>query len=210
MPGRVQRGDPPAKRLRRGKHRDALPELMRDFRGRCAYSMQHWRLAGGMRAMEIDHFNPRQKKDVIQRYENLLLATRHCNGSKGRNWPNPAELAAGCRFLNPCEEVDYGEVIFEDPNTHLLIGRTPAAIWHIRILDLNAPHLIEERRNRADIGRLLSQGPITIKGSGLNDGDDAILKLVELAKDMIPHIPAPPADRIGTSGAGHPTADYSR
>ena len=32
--------------------------------------------------MEVDHFDPRQKKDVIQNYKNLLLATRHCKGAK--------------------------------------------------------------------------------------------------------------------------------
>ena len=103
---------------------------MRDFQGRCAYSMQHRQRAG---EMEVDHFDPRRKKDLIHAYANLFLASRHTNGKKGDNWPSRTEQAAGCRFLNPCEEMDYGEQIYENPATHRLMGVTPAARWHIRI-----------------------------------------------------------------------------
>lgn len=82
---------------------------MRDFDGRCAYSMQHHERAG---KLEVDHFDPHKKKDLIQRFENLFPASRHCNGKKSDHWPNKTESAAGCRFLNPCEEMDYGEQIF--------------------------------------------------------------------------------------------------
>src|SRR5260370_37031108 len=105
---RVRRGPPPAKPIKRHRYRDAMPELMRYFQSRCAYSMQHRERAGDM---EVDHFAPRRKKDLIQKYANLFLASRHCNGKKGANWPSKAEQAAGCRFLNPCEEMDYGEQI---------------------------------------------------------------------------------------------------
>lgn len=119
---------------------------MRDFGGRCAYSMQHSSRAG---KLEVDHFDPRRKKDLIQEYRNLFPASRHCNGKKSDTWPNKAEAAAGCRFLNPCEEMDYGEQIFEDVATHRLVGTTPAAVWHIRMCGLNADHLVDERRRRA-------------------------------------------------------------
>src|SRR5262245_45937371 len=139
---RIIRGKPPAKPIRRSRYGKVIAELLRDFGDRCAYSMQHKERAG---SMEVDHFDPRRKKDLIQDYNNLFPASRHCNGKKGDNWPHRGELAAGCRFLNPCKEMDYGEQIFEDPISHELIGVTPAAKWHIRICGLNSEKLVVER-----------------------------------------------------------------
>src|SRR3989442_896054 len=121
---RIKRGPPPARKIPRTKIRRALPELVRDFEARCGYSCQHYTRAGGMRCMEVDHFDYREKREVIQRYENLFLATRHCNGAK-RQKPTWKERAAGLRLLNPCEEWDYGPHIVEDPSTHELVGITP-------------------------------------------------------------------------------------
>jgi len=87
---------------------------MLDFEERCAYSMQHTYRAGGATCMEVDHFDPRKKLDEIQKYPNLFLATRHCNGAKRDRWPNNHERKLGVRFLNCCSEVDYGIHIFED------------------------------------------------------------------------------------------------
>jgi hypothetical protein len=112
--------------------------------------------------MEVDHFDPRQKRDIVQDYQNLFLASRHCNIAKGDQWPNKADRALGLRFLNPCKEMDYGEQILEDPNSHKLVGVTPAAIWHIRKLDLNAEHLRREREDRAEIWRDL-RSAMTVK-----------------------------------------------
>src|SRR6266511_1990984 len=103
---RVKRGPPPAKPIRRHRHRDAMPELLRDFGLRCAYSMQHQERAG---KLEVDHFDPRLKQELIQDYSNLFPASQHCNGKKSNHWPTKAERAVCCRFLNPCEEMDYGE-----------------------------------------------------------------------------------------------------
>ena len=86
--GRIQRGPAPAKRLTRRNYRKvALEPLRRDFQDRCAYSCQHLNRAGGLKCMEIDHFDPRLKNKFIQRYDNLFLSTRHCNGAKAQVWP---------------------------------------------------------------------------------------------------------------------------
>jgi hypothetical protein len=166
-----------------------MPELMRDFQGRCAYSMQHRERAG---ELEVDHFDPRRRNDLIQKYENLFLASRHCNCKKGDNWPLRAEQAAGCRFLNPCEEMDYGEHIFENPVTHRLVGVTPAARWHIRICGLNADHLVHERTKRAEYWDLLKNTGVRVKRS-LADVGDLIHKFKTEVELMIPQIePVPP------------------
>ena len=154
--GRITRGPPPSKQLKRHSYREALPELLRDFLGRCAYSMQHSEHAG---PLTVDHFDPRLKKAYIQPYANLFPASRYVNGKKWKHWPNKTESANGCRFLNPCEEMDYGSQIFEDPTTHELVGTTPAAIWHIRICGLNADHLVTERAKRAKYWKQFKEEP---------------------------------------------------
>ena len=188
---RVKRGPPPRKVVKRGRHRKALPELMRDFGERCAYSMQHQSRAG---ALEVDHFDPRKKKDLIQQYDNLFPASRHCNSKKSDNWPNKVELTAGCRFLNPCKEMDYGEQILEDPETWRLVGATPAAIWHIRICGLNADHLVNERAKRAKYAQQLLVTPIRVR-RGFADVGELIASLRDEVDTMIPQIPPSPTRR---------------
>jgi hypothetical protein len=107
--------------------------------------------------MEIDHFDPTIKGRKRHVYANLFLASRFCNNRKQGNWPSDAERSQGIRLLNCCEETDYSEQIFEDEKTHRVFGTNAAARYHIRVLDLNAPHLVEEREERAKLQRLLFQ-----------------------------------------------------
>lgn len=140
--------------------------------------------------MEVDHFDYRQKKDVVQQYDNLLLATRHCNGAKLQK-PTPKERAAGLRLLNPCEEWDYGPHIVEDPDTHELVGLTPLGKYQIRTCDLNAEHLVRERSERAEIWRLIRRkNGVTVRGnSGMQDALEAIEALHKQVQHMIPELP---------------------
>lgn len=150
--------------------------------------MQHQSHSG---SLEVDHFDPRQKKDLIQDYNNLFPASRHCNGKKSNTWPSREELAAGCRLLNPCKEMDYGEQIFENPETHELVGKTAAARWHIRVCGLNADHLIQERRRRAKHWHTLKQVGVKIKGDHERVGE-LVKNYREAVELMIPEIPAVP------------------
>lgn len=97
---------------------------------------------------EVDHFDPRKKQDKIQQYSNLFPADRRCNRAKGAQWPTDEEQKLGIRFLNCCEEVDYGECIFERPETGELVGTTVAARYHIEALRLNCPELCRLRKKR--------------------------------------------------------------
>jgi hypothetical protein len=167
----------------------ALEPLRRDFADRCAYSCQHLSRAGGLKCMEIDHFDPRKKEDFIQRYENLFLATRHCNGAKFKFWPGGAEQALGLRYLNPCREQDYGVHIFEEPKTHRLVGVTPAGRFHVRMCDLNADHFIAERRERAEIWELLHTA-VTVKRNQMPQMAGELAEaLRKQAEQMIPEFP---------------------
>ena len=150
--------------------------------------MQHQTRSG---RLEVDHFDPRRKKDLIQNYNNLFPSSRHCNGKKSDTWPSKAERAAGFRFLNPCEEMDYDQQIFENPDTYELVGVTVAAHWHIRVCGLNADHLIQERRRRAKHWRTLKGAAIKVKGDHYRAGKMAT-SFREEVELMIPKISSPP------------------
>jgi hypothetical protein len=137
--------------------------------------------------MEVDHFNPHKKKDSIQQYTNLFLATRHCNGAKRDRWPTNTERQQGARFLNCCDETDYDEHILEDPDTHEVVGVTPEGKYHVRNCDLNAPHLVEERAERARLWRLLEAQPMYLKTVGWALPEQA-QALKDIAEKMIPRI----------------------
>jgi HNH endonuclease len=191
---RIVRGPRPRKKLKRYNYSDALPELLRDFDNRCAYSMQHSEHAG---PLTVDHFDPRRKNDYIQDYENLFPASQHCNRRKWNYWPKRDEAAAGCRFLNPCKEIDYGEQIFEDRFTHELIGTNPAARWHIRICGLNSPHLIAERVKRAIHLEWLKMGPILVRGD-FEQAAEFAQGYRQLVETLIPEIPSLPVPALRT------------
>lgn len=111
-------------------------------------------------------------------------------------WPSGELRKLGARFLNPTKEQDYGVHIFEDPGTHELVGTTPAGKYHIRCCDLNAPHLVQERHDRAQLTKLLSDYFVTgkVSVSQLVDGTvlDASSVLRAILSKMIPPIAAPP------------------
>src|SRR5580693_3085136 len=159
---RVKRSTP-TRLFYHGRHREAFPYLMVDFQARCAYSMQHISRAGGPRNMEVDHFNPKHKPDCLQEYSNLFLSAGHCNNAKSDYWPTNKDRAQGGRFLNCTKEQDYGEHILEDPDTHEVVGVTPAGRFHVLNCDLNAPHFIDERTKRAGYWQTLSNTAITTK-----------------------------------------------
>jgi len=183
---RVVRKHTPQKVFRKTQFREAWDFLALDFENRCAYSMQHTQLAGGKKCMEVDHFNPHKKQNKIQEYENLFLATRHCNGAKRDRWPSNKHRKLGVRFLNCCEELDYGLHIFEDPDTHEVVGVTPAGKYHVRNCDLNADHLVKERADRAKIWGILESIPVRLnKGWSLPPQASA---LKDIVTRMIPKI----------------------
>lgn len=163
---------------------------MRDFRGRCAYSLQHVEIVGS-KSMEIDHFNPTLKGSARHEYRNLFPAVHHCNNFKRAIWPTSSEMKAGLRFLNCCEEQDYGVHIFENPDTHELVGITPEGRYHIDGCDLNAPHFVRERRERSQLRDLLEKYAVHVQGE-IAEARDLIQKLRQNVGLMIPPVPAPP------------------
>lgn len=147
--------------------------------------MQHMARCG---PLEVDHFDPRKKTLVFQDYANLFPASRSCNGKKSDWWPTEEEKRAGCRFLNPCEEMDYDEQILEHPISHELIGLNPAARWHIRMCGLNAPLLILERQKRASHWQTIKDSMFVMKKSNYAQLIEMVTKYNEEVALMVPLI----------------------
>ncbi len=136
--------------------------------------------------MEVDHFDPRKKKDAIQKYSNLMPSARLCNSMKGNKWPTPHQRRVkGLRFLNPTEELDYDHVIFENPDTHELVGTTPAARYHIIVLHLNDDFFINQRRDRTLFWQMMSL-------PGVLHGNELVEETKASFAKLIPPIRPPP------------------
>ena len=83
--------------------------------------------------------------------------------------------------------MDYGIHIFEDPDTHEIVGITPEGKYHVRNCDLNAPHFIEERKERTKLWNLLESQPMRMKSTLSLPFEFQMLK--DIAEKMIPKIP---------------------
>lgn len=125
--------------------------IERDFEGRCAFSMIHRNKAGGGKGIQIDHFNPTLKGRSRHAYKNLFPSAASCNNKKSNRWPNDAESKKGMRFLNPCEEHDYDEHIFEEPETGYLVATTLAGFYQITYMGLNDSHFVHNRLERKNL-----------------------------------------------------------
>lgn len=156
LSSRIKKGKSPFKRpLTENTYRKAKPFLKLEFGGRCCYSMLHCDVAGGDKAMDVEHFKPK-KFPKAHSYRNLLYCSRHCNSSKGSTWPSKKERNAGFRFINPCEEIDYGVHIFEHIDTGILVAVSNAGSYQIEKCGLNAPFLIKARKQRTKIKKMLA------------------------------------------------------
>jgi hypothetical protein len=152
---RIARGPGPEHVLTDATVGTAKTFLLTDSGGRCAYSMIHERECG-RETIEVDHFDPRRENGKKNHdYKNLLPAYGPCNRSKSNKWPSAEAEAAGVRFLNPTVERDYGVHLFEDPQSHKIIGLTPAGKYHLRYLSLNTDYLVRKRANRSSARDIL-------------------------------------------------------
>jgi hypothetical protein len=165
---RVRRKHDPARVFSKGGYRKAREFLREDFQNRCAYSMIHEDVAGGVGAMNIDHFDPRKKSNFLHRYDNLFWSSRECNGRKHQHWPTKEENRRGIRFLDCTRERDYGVHIFEDPITHEVWGATPAGVYHVRIMNLNASVFVRHRKLRAIMAEALTGTIVQLQTKGLS------------------------------------------
>jgi hypothetical protein len=104
----------------KSKYRDYLPELSRDFNGRCGYTNSRHSYWGPMK-FHVDHFAPR-KPDVTEdkkqaflakelEYSNLVYACPQVNWAKSNDWPSDSPTITvlnGRGYYDPCDE-DYND-----------------------------------------------------------------------------------------------------
>lgn len=192
---RITRKHPGNKCFTKATLRDkAFPLLMEDFVGRCAYSLMSVR-SEAESCMEIDHHNPKLKGRRKHAYSNLFPACRVCNLAKSDTWPDKEMLRKGFRFLNPCKEMDYRHQIFEDPDTHKLVGTTRAARWHIRKLSLNCSKFVIERQRRSWFIMSINSSANTLWRATLGEEQEALARsraMSDMLETFIPEIPPPP------------------
>ncbi len=67
--------------------------------------------------------------------------------NKGDFTPSPDDLVRGLRVLHPLLD-DLGAPIHEDQQRGLLVGATDTGRFHIALLQLNRPALVEHRLRR--------------------------------------------------------------
>lgn len=187
---RVVRKHKPGRIYRLHNYREAFPLLMEDFEQRCAYSMVHVKGIAESQ-MHVDHHDPRLKR--ASPYENLFPACAICNMAKSDR-PNDEERRNGLRLMNPCSETEYGNEIFEDPQTHELVGTTDIASYHIDILDLNNPALVYQRSERSQLLDLMRRPVFLNQQRSVSDPSaGAIVQaFIGLIAYKIPEIPPPP------------------
>lgn len=153
--------------------------------------MRHTYMNGGLRQMDIDHFNPTLKKAARNAYANLMLAAHSCNMMKKAFWAVPTRDARSVALLNPCKELDYGQHIFEHPDTHMLVGVTARGRQQIDVLDLNNETFVRERATRSEYRRLRKTAPSLLRGS-FAEMRAALQFVKDQLELLIPEIPAPP------------------
>jgi hypothetical protein len=144
--------------------------------------------------MEVDHFDPTLIHPARNRHENLIAASRHCNGHKSEYWPSHKLQEKGVRFLNPYLEADYGVHIFENLDTGELYGTSPSGRWQIEMLDLNADHLVRKRLDRTKLSTELKRCAFCSGADRSNQVFDALTELLPtvhatIYSKMIPPIP---------------------
>jgi hypothetical protein len=91
----------------------------------------------------VDHYRPRGAGGGDED-ENLVYACVKCNQYKGEFWPDAEDLAQGRRVLHPLLD-DLTVHLREDEQTGHVQALTETGRFHIALLRLNRPQLVEHR-----------------------------------------------------------------
>lgn len=131
---RVRRSAGPKSAMTKATYRKkALPFLMKDFEGKCAYCLD----PGDFRHVNqshVEHFNCRLKEREKNRYGNLMLACATCNLCK-HDKPVINSFDAEQRLLNCTIETEFPEHIVEMPDGQWF-PLTKAGEYHLASIGL--------------------------------------------------------------------------
>lgn len=87
-----------------------LPDLRKDFGGRCAYCNLHWQSVAT--PFEVDHFIPKKvfkelRPELLTDYSNLIFSCKKCNRAK---WD---KFSGDITLPNPTNELFYDPVMVD-------------------------------------------------------------------------------------------------
>jgi HNH endonuclease len=123
----------------------ALPHLMRDFDGQCAYCLDPKEFRAPSQS-HVEHFDCKLKGRKRHFYKNLMLACAACNMSKhGKPVKNPFNEEQ--RLLNCTEENEFVEHIRETGDGQWE-AMTPVGYYHLESIGLREDCHRNKRRAR--------------------------------------------------------------
>jgi len=143
---RVKRSKGPTSAMTEFTYRKkALPHLMKDFDGHCAYCLDPKEFRAPSQS-HVEHFDCKLKGRKRHYYNNLMLSCAACNMSKhGKPLKNPLDEKQ--RLLNCTEENEFVEHIreMEDGQWEAV---TPAGHYHLESIELREDCHRNKRRAR--------------------------------------------------------------
>ncbi|MCZ7574897.1 MAG: HNH endonuclease [Ardenticatenaceae bacterium] len=110
----------------------------------CGYCSVPETAVGG--ELTIDHYQPRAAGGDDDD-DNLVYACMKCNQYKGEFWPTSDDVVQGRRILHPLLD-DLPIHLTENKQTGYLEAFTETGRFHIALLRLNRPQLVEHRLTR--------------------------------------------------------------
>lgn len=132
-PPRIKKGPAPQRKLTANTYRKAKPFLRFDFHNRCAYCLTDLSSTKvRSRCVEVEHFDSHLPAHKVNRYGNLMLSCRACNGNKQGD-PVCMEEEPSVQLLD-CTKVDE----FKD-----YIGQNPDGTWYAKEDNLSAKYHLE-------------------------------------------------------------------
>ncbi|MCY2991363.1 MAG: HNH endonuclease signature motif containing protein [Planctomycetota bacterium] len=128
-------------------------EVQRQYRCQCGYCGVTETDCGG--ALTVDHFRP-VSHGGDESDDNLVYACFKCNQFKGDFFPSPDDQRHGRRVLHPL--VDQAKQHMRlDEYTGWLEPLTTTGRFHIALLQLNRPALIQHRLQRRMLNWLVER-----------------------------------------------------
>ena len=115
-------------------------EVRRHYNYRCGYCGVSETECGG--ELTIDHFRP-VSAGGDDGDNNLVYCCFRCNGYKADFHPSPDDIKHGFQLLHPL--IDSSASHFQQDRTGLLVPLTAQGAFHLKLLHLNRPLLVELR-----------------------------------------------------------------
>lgn len=120
-------------------------EVRDRYGGRCGYCTVSEHESGG--ALTVDHFRPVSAGGSDDADENLIYCCFRCNGYKADFHPDDDDNRKGFRILHPLHD-DIAAHLREDPEIGRIEPLSEAGRFHVALLHLNPPQLVELRLSR--------------------------------------------------------------